>query len=225
MTTEHALENLRHGVDIATIDGHDVGKLHAIVVDPADNQVTHLAVNTGPHFPEPGFGDPRIVSVDMDRVGEITDSRIVLALSDAEFAALPLYGHTHFFDVPDSEQTPDAPGVSRLWNVASAVAAALAQLGSGIAIPAEHVQKASFERHILNDAPVWRSEPHTHIGDVERVLIDDTTDEIAALVIKRGVVFTEDVVLPIRYVTEIRDGVIRAQISDEEIEALEEFGG
>ena len=225
MAANKALDDLRHGADVLASDGKEAGKLHAIVVDPGSNQVTHLAVNTGPHFPEPGFGDPKIVSVDMDEVAEIKAERIDLAITAAAFGALPLYEHTHFFAVPDSEQTPEPAGVSRLWSVASAIAAALARLGTGIAVPAEHFQKAQFERHILNDAPVWRAEPHTHVGDVERVLIDDTTDEIEALVIKRGVVFTTDVVLPMRYVTEIRDGMIRAQISEDELKALEEFRG
>ena len=55
-----------------------------------------------------------------------------------------------------------------------------------IAVPFETFRKAKFERHILNDAPVWRQEPHEKIGEVERVLVDEVDDEIEALVIRSG---------------------------------------
>ena len=92
-------------------------------------------------------------------------------------------------------------------------------------MPAEHFAKAPFERHILDDAPVWRDEPNTHIGDVERVLVDDATDHIVGLVIKRGVLTHEEVVLPMKYVTEIRDGAIIVQVSDKQLESLAPFTG
>lgn len=217
-----AIDNLRHGTNVYTSDGHRVGTLHAIVLDPADNQVTHLAVNTGPHFPEPGFGDPKIVSVDMDALEDATDERVDLSLDAAAFRGLPLYEQTYFYDVPDDEEDPHPAG-GRLWSWTHAIAATLASLGGGIVIPAEQFRKASFERHILNDAPVWRIEPNTHLGDVERVLVNEDTDEIEALVIRRGPVFNKDVILPMDYVREIRDGLIHAQLSEDEVEALEEY--
>ncbi|MEK7247147.1 MAG: PRC-barrel domain-containing protein, partial [Chloroflexota bacterium] len=64
-----------------------------------------------------------------------------------------------------------------------------------------------------------------HIGDVERVLIDDETNVIAGLVIRRGVLFHEEVVLPMQYVTEVRDGAIIAHISDEALENLTPYTG
>jgi len=85
------------------------------------------------------------------------------------------------------------------------------------------VRKASFGRQILIAAPIWRLEPHSHIGDVERVLVDEDTDEIRDLVIRRGVVFHQDVVLPVDYVTEILDGVIHVQISDDELRGLQPY--
>jgi uncharacterized protein YrrD len=221
-----AIDSLRHGAPVFSSGGARVGTLHAIIVDPRSNQVTHLGVNAGPHFPEPGFGDPKIVSVDISLLRDATDDRVDLDLAEARFRDLPLYEHTHFFRVPDEERQPETAGLpARLWEAGLAVAASLASLGTGITVPAEHFAKASFERHILNDAPVWREEPSLQLGEVEEVLIDGSTDEIAGLVIREGDVFSEKVVLPIRYVTEIRDGLIHVQITDEEIEQLEPHRG
>lgn len=216
-----SLDDLRPESDVRTSDGKDAGKLHAVVVDPRENRVTHLAVNTGPFAPEPGFGDPKIVTVDIDKLKDANDDAVTLTLTAAEFKALPLYEHTHFFQVPD--EAPPPSGMSRLWDAGVAIAASLARLGTGIAIPAEHFQRATFERHILNDTPVWRVEPNTYLGDVERVLVDDATDTIVALVVRRGVLFPDDKVLPMTYVTEVRDGLIHVDILDADLDKLEPY--
>lgn len=225
MTETRVLENLRHGAYVRTSDNHEVGKLHAIVVDPRENVVTHIAVNRGPFFPEPGFGDPQIISVDLQDVRDAGEDHVDLKVDRAAFEALPLYSHNHFLEVPDDEKAPpEARGRPALWNTGLAIAASLSGLFSGIAVPAEHFRKAEFERHILDDAPCWRIEPNTHIGDVERVLVNEASGEIEALVIKRGVVFHRESVLPARYVREICDGVVRVQISDADLKTLETFG-
>ena len=223
MTKTHVVENLRHGAVVRTSDGHDVGKLHAIVVDPRHNTVTHIAVSCGPFFPEPGFGDPEIISVDLSDVRDAAEDGIDLNVDKAAFEALPLYTQYQFVEVPDEEKAPpEARGRPALWSTGLARAATLSGF-TGIAVPAEHFRKAPFERHILNDTPVWRIEPNTHIGDVERVLVNEETSEIEALVIKRGVVFHHESVLPVRYVREICDGVVRVQISAADLKALDTF--
>lgn len=225
MTEQHTIEDLRNGSDVYSADGQKLGTLHAIVLDPRDNRVTHIAVDAGPHFPEPGFGSPKIISVDIGQLRKADGESVDLAITEAGFRKLPLYEHEHFFAIPAAEQPSEETGPPRLWDVGLTVAAALAGLGAGLAVPAEHFAKAPFERHILDDAPVWRDEPNRHIGDVERVLIDDETNVIAGLVIRRGVLFHEEVVLPMQYVTEVRDGAIIAHISDEALENLTPYTG
>lgn len=216
------VEDLRHGADVVSLDGRRLGTLHAIVLDPRDNRVTHIAVNAGPHFPEPGYGSPNLVSVDIDSIEDATDQQVKLRETERQFKAFPPYAHTHFIQVPPGERQKES-ALPRLWNTGLAIGASLGSLLSGIAVPGEHFRKAPYERHILNDAPVWRTEPSAHIGDVEHVLIDETSDDIEALVIKRGILFREEVIVPARYVTEITDGVIHVQMSDEEIARLEKF--
>ena len=225
--TQRKIDSLRHGAQVYTSDGKEVGRLWAIIIDPDKGEVTHLGVDTGPGFPSIGFGDPRVVSVDIKRLRDADNERADLDATDAEFHEMPLYQHEHFFRVPDDEQPPMIPdaeppakltGPERLWNAGLAIAASLASLGSGLAVPAEHFAKAKFERHILNDTPVWRGD--SHIGDIEEVIIDEDTDAISGFVVGRGAFFGEERVLPLRYVTEIRDGVVRAELTDDELDNL-----
>lgn len=220
------IDNLRHGASVFTSDGRQVGDLHAIVVDPSDNDVTHIVVNTGPHFPEPGFGAPDLVEIPIESMEGAEETGVFLKLDRDAFRRLPEYADRDHLPSPATEgeaAEPEPGGPARaLWNVGIAIARSLASIGS-VGVPQETFRKARFERHILNDAPVWRTEPHKHIGDIERVLVEEDSDEIRALVIKRGVLFPHDVVLPITYVTEILDGVVHAEISDAQLEALQEF--
>lgn len=217
------LDNLHHGAHVESKEGKDLGRLHSVVIDPRDNEVTHIVVNTGPHFPEPGFGAPELINVPIDQMKDAGEQKVVLLATRDEFRKLPQYVERDFTPTRVAAQEEHTDPAHFLWNTGVAVAASLASLLTGIAVPVEMVRKASFEREILNDAPVWRQEPHTHIGDVERVLVDEDTDEIKELVIRRGAVFHEDVVLPIGYVTEILDGVVRVQLTDAQLRGLQAY--
>jgi sporulation protein YlmC with PRC-barrel domain len=217
------LDNLHHGAHVESKEGKDLGRLHSVVIDPRDNEVTHIVVNTGPHFPEPGFGAPELINVPIDQMEDAGEEKVVLRATRDEFRKLPQYVERDFTPARSAAQAEPTDPAHFLWNTGVALAASLARIATGIAIPAETVRKASFEREILNDAPVWRLQPHTHIGDVERVLVDEDTDEIKELVIRRGAFFHEDVVLPIGYVTEILDGAVHVQLTDAELRGLQGY--
>jgi uncharacterized protein YrrD len=226
MTDAHPLDNLRPGADVMSADNEEVGKLHAVIMDPRDNRVTHVVVNTGPHFPEPGFGAPNLITVPVEEMKDAQEERVILKCTKRRFAEMPPYVERRYAPPPPSGSERPSRGPAGpahvLWDVGASLVAALAASG-GFGVPTETFRKAKFERQILDDAPVWRLEPFSHIGDVERVLIDEETDEIVALVIRRGVLFHHDVVLPIDHVTEVLDGFINVRISDEELSHLEAY--
>jgi uncharacterized protein YrrD len=224
MADSHHLDNLRPGADVTSSDNKEVGELHAVIVDPREDRVTHIVVNTGPHFPQPGFGAPNLITVPVEQMEDAQEDTVLLRCTKRQFARMPSYVKRRFTPPPpaQSDQPRRERPAETLWDVGVALGAALAASG-GIGVPAETFRKASFERQILDDAPVWRLEPFSHIGDVERVLIDEETDEIVALVIRRGVLFHHEVVVPIDYVTEVLDGFINVRISNEELEKLEAY--
>jgi len=218
------LDNLHLGVEVISTDSDEVGKLHAVVVDPRDNQVTHIVVNAGPHFPEPGFGSPKLVAVPIEEMADAREKKVILKCTKQKFSQMP--EHARYSFTPPSASWQGPKGLSErvaVWNVGAALAASLGRLASGVAVTWEAIRKGRFEQQILHNAPVWRIEPHRHIGDVDRVLVDEVTEEIVALVIRRGTLFRHEVTLPIQYVTEVLDGVIHVRIRDSELEQLTEF--
>lgn len=227
MKGQHLLDNLRHGANVFSANDKKVGTLHAVVLDPADNELTHIVVNTGPHFPEPGFGAPHLVNVPIPQMEDAGEEHVYLKCSADEFKNFPQYEEYSFTEteIDDSgAEEPHRGPLRKLWDVGVALAYSFGNVGTGIAVPAEKFRKASYERHILNDAPVWRVEPHEFLGEVERVLASEEAEEIEALVIKRGTIFHHEVILPISHVSEIQDGVIHATLTDDELKSLQEYG-
>jgi sporulation protein YlmC with PRC-barrel domain len=216
------LDNLRPGAEVVSANGKDVGKLHAVVVDPRDDDITHIAVNAGPFFPAIGFGAPRLVSVPIEEMADAREAKVLLKITKRKFEELPDYAEWSFAPPKTEWSPPD--GLSPDLAVANVRLIQIAQtLGGGLASPWEIRHRRKFEREIPHGSHVWRVEPETHIGEVDRILSDEVTEHVRALVVKRGHFFGHDVVLPIEYVTDIDDIIVHVQLTDEELDALEEF--
>ena len=76
---------------------------------------------------------------------------------------------------------------------------------------------------IKKDSPVWRLNPHQKIGEVDSLIYDGDTGNVTDLVIRRGHVFTKEVVLPMRFVTEVVADIVRVDIDDDALSGLPEF--
>jgi sporulation protein YlmC with PRC-barrel domain len=228
MAKRHLVDDLRHDATVLSSDGAEVGKLHAVVLDPRDGDVTHVVVNAGPHFPSPGFGAPKLVSVPIDQMEGAEEEDVVLRCSEAEFDAMGSYVERDFLPPPGEEPPPEPEEegfrpLKTVWNAATALAASFGNQLVGIPVPRETFQVARFERQIVYDSPVWRVEPHEQLGEVERVLVGHDSDEIEAIVVRGGHAFEQDTILPIEHVSEILDGIIRADLSDEDLNSLQPF--
>ena len=76
---------------------------------------------------------------------------------------------------------------------------------------------------IVEGTDVWREHPHQKLGDIMRLLFDPATDRLRAFVIRRGVIFKQEVILPVRYISELFDDVVRVDLTDEELSQLREY--
>ncbi len=218
--------DLHAGAGVFSSDGHKLGELHRVVLRRSDLIATHVVVDIG--FLRSGRGIWQGgVGLDYDRIVPIEavasagDDRIDLKLTADEFKRTPEYTIDGFeapqdvspgeFDLPDmierSRQVSDYIG----------------NVGANFWLY-EKLNKPLDAIDIKEGTPVWRQEPHDKLGEVDRVLLgpDGVTQ---AFVIRRGFLLKRDVVLPVRYITEIMDDLIRVQITDEHLEALRDYEG
>lgn len=209
-----SLEDLRAGASVVSRDGEKLGTLSRVVVNKDTLALTHLVVDTG------GWGITHDRVVPLGVLRDANSDEVQLSMSAEEFRDFTApYDTVVFQPIPDVE--PGKLDRSDLSRFAASIPGE-----PGPFIMRDVLAKAPDEVNIAKDSPVWRLNPHEKIGEVERVIFDGELRKITALVIRRGFLFTRDVVLPVRYVTEVVEavgGIVRAEIDDALLKQLQEF--
>lgn len=205
------LEDLRAGAPVLGRDGDKLGKLSRVVVQKDTLRLTHLVVDIG-------RGDERVVPLGVLR--DATEGAVQLSMDRAEFDEMSLKYDTQVYQpIGDAQR-----GRLDLSDVSRFVSSLPGELGPGVMT--EVLAKSPDEVDIAKDSPVWRLDPHQKIGEVEHVIFDDRSRKITALVVRRGIVFTHDVVLPASYIVEVVEalgGIVRVQIGDADLTQLQEY--
>ncbi|HEX5368557.1 MAG TPA: hypothetical protein VFY10_04000 [Dehalococcoidia bacterium] len=216
--------DLKAGVDVVSSDGHKLGQLQRMVLRRGDLSVTHIVIDigflrSGHHLWEGGLG------LDYDRVvpiGQIhaaSDERVELKLTATEFKDTPEYT-SESFEAPQ-DLTPNAFDLPDVVNRLENFAAIINSTSNTWIV--EKLNKPLDAVDIKEGTPVWRVEPHENLGDVKRLLLDPASGALRAFVIRRGLIFKHDVILPKRYIAELFDDIVRVDISNEELAQLQEY--
>jgi len=216
------LEDLRLDASVVSADGHKLGKLSRFVFDTRSLKLTHVVVDTGilrsgEALWKGGWGLSHDRLIPIAAVKTATSDEIRITMSGDEFREFSIdFSEEYFTPITDGES--GRPDLSDLARFATSIPGEPGPylMRETHAVPAGEVD-------IRADSPVWRLNPHEKIGEVERVLLDDDSGKINALVIKRGRVFTKDVVLPAEYLVEVVAEIVRVQIDDDALKQLREF--
>jgi sporulation protein YlmC with PRC-barrel domain len=216
-------EDLRIGAPVWSAEGERLGRLSRLIVDERLEQVEGLVVESAaaaggsPRYPLLE-GAPTVV-VPLAAVARVDERGIHLTLAPADFRALPRYEETHFVR-PGEDWTPP-PGY-----LAEHFLVRLGEFfGGGPAVPPVEIERhrRPGTREIAVGTGVWRvNGVHEKIGEVAHVLLDPA-GRVTALVLRRGALFAEERVLPVRYVVEVLDDAVRVRIGREELERLERY--
>lgn len=225
MTTIYP-HDLRAGADVYSSDGQKLGELHRVVLARSDLRLTHVVVDigflrSGRSIWQGGLGLEYDRVVPIAEVAHATAERVDLGLTAEEFKDLPEYTPETYEQPadfsPDEYDLPDV--VTQLHHLSSIVASTPGQWLY------ENLQKSPDAVDIAEGTPVWRREPHEKLGDVKQLIFDESSGRLRALVIARGFIFKHEVVLPIRHVVEVYDDVLRVDIADKDLEALQAHEG
>jgi len=216
------LEDLRLHADVLSRDGHKLGSLSKFVFDTETMRVTHIVVDTGilrsgEALWKGGWGLSHDRLVPIGAVEDATSDAVRITMSAEEFKDHAQdYAEEYFVQTPDAVKgAPDLSDVRRL---------AMSLPGEpGPYLMGMTRRLDAGEAAVPDDAPVWRLNPHQKIGEVERVIYDEVTKQLRALVIRRGFLFSKDVVLPAEHIVEVVAGIVRVQLDDAALRSLETF--
>ena len=216
------IEDLRLHADVVSSDGHTLGKLNRFVFRPGDLKLTHIVVDTGilrsgESLWKGGWGMSHDRVVPIGALKEAGEKDIAITMTADEFKDLSVdYAEEYFVPVPDEVKGwPDASDIRR---------AAMSIPGEpGPWLMRQTEAREPGEEDVRDGSPVWRLNPHEKIGEVERVLFDANTKKITGLVIRRGFVFTHEVVVPIEHLVEVVGEIVRVDLGDDELKRLVRF--
>ncbi|HEY7466717.1 MAG TPA: hypothetical protein VIB47_08490 [Dehalococcoidia bacterium] len=217
-----SLHDLRTGVDVVSRDGHKLGTLHRMVLKRSDLSLSHIVVDigflrSGHHLWEGGLGLDYDRVLPVEEVHAVSDQRVELRLTAAEFKDMPEYTQEAYEGPQDV--TPNEFDVADMAQRAEQVAGFFGSTAGAWIV--ERLNKPLDAVDIKEGTPVWRMEPHEKLGDIRRLLLDN--GRLRAFVIRRGFVFHRDVILPVRYVRELLDDLVHVEISDEALAQLRQY--
>jgi sporulation protein YlmC with PRC-barrel domain len=217
--------DLHVGADVVSRDGRKLGTLSRVVVNKDTLSLTHVVVDTGilrsgkPLW-EGGWSLPHDRVVPLAALSDVGSDRIELTMSADEFRDYSVNYDTDVFrPIPDLK--PGRLDASDLQRFVTSLPGE-----PGPFVITDVMAKAPGEVDIKKDSPVWRLNPHEKIGEVERVIVDEPSRKVTALVIRRGFVFSHEVVLPVHYVVEVIEalgGIVHVDMDDGALKQLAEF--
>jgi uncharacterized protein YrrD len=216
-----APQDLHAGADVYSSDGHKLGELARVVLRRADLTATHVVVDigfirAGHKIWEGGLGLEYDRVVPVDAIARATDERIDLNVTAEAFKDAAEYSVESFEPADFTPSEYDPPDVRAAHERLQG-----RPVDTGVYL-VQRLNKAVDAVDIRDGTPVWREAPHDKLGDVDRVLFS-ADGRATAFVVRRGFLLKRDVILPVRYVTEVLDDLIHVQLSDAEIEGLAEF--
>lgn len=217
--------DLHAGADVLSRDGRKLGTLSRVVVNKDTLKITHVVVDTGilrsgkPLW-EGGWTLPHDRVVPLGALAGVGSERVELTMTADEFRDHSVNYDTEFFK-PMPDLKPGKLDYSDVQRFAASIPGE-----PGAFVIHDVLAKSPDEVDIKKDAPVYRLNPYGKIGEVERVIFDEASSRVTSLVIRRGFLFTYDVVLPAKYITDVVEalrGLIFVDMTDEQVDALKVF--
>ncbi|MGE5374405.1 MAG: PRC-barrel domain-containing protein [Bacteroidota bacterium] len=216
---------LKEGTAVSTFDGIAVGKLTRLILDPSTNDLTHIVVGEG--------AAEKVVPANMIRT--VSEDKIVLGDEVDGIDQLPPFDERHFIQVTNEDglnavrQSGDYPTYHHdahayYW---------YPSLGStdlpAYGLTSEVWPRQGDQENIPGDGlPVKEgakviSSDRKHVGEVERMFLQATSNRVTYFVIKEGVFFKERKLVPANWIVSITDDAVQLSVRAELLEQLPPF--
>jgi sporulation protein YlmC with PRC-barrel domain len=216
---------LKEGMNVFTPGGEQVGTVNRFVLDPATNEVTHIVIQKGWLLPE-----DKVVPFEM--VSSATGESVVLSEDVGDFEKLPPFEETQFVratdDLPsDPEVTPDP---SYQYTPAYYWYPAQSNIGfPGIALGHYVWPSGETKRNIPADTVPLKegtnivSSDGKHVGDVERLFLEEDSNKVTHFVISQGVLFKDRKLVPAHWVKSVEEDGVNLVVSSQLLERLPSY--
>jgi uncharacterized protein YrrD len=194
-------------------DGEDVGKIDRVVMDPRNGKITHLVVQKGMLFPE-----ERVVDIDL--VATANEDEVVLT-EPADKLELPIFEEMYYLSF---DQLDSSTAVRHFPLGYARPIFGYPPLGAQQALYPRGVRRNIPEDTLaLKEGAKVYSSDEEHVGDVEKVFADPMNDRVTHFLIAKGLIFTEEKLIPIMWVQKASEYEVHLALGSEALRNLPDY--
>ncbi|MBI1259361.1 MAG: hypothetical protein GC204_17990 [Chloroflexi bacterium] len=220
----------KQGTHVYTSDGQDAGTVDRVVLDPQTSEVSSLVVRKGWLFIE-----DKVVPLSL--VGSATDDRITLRETKSDLQKLPQFEETYYVRAADEGVWEDKPAPTRndyaepFYSYPPVGAAWWGAPGYIDYLPGDLQPEfvARSQKNIPEGNVAVREGAHVisrdgkHVGDVEEVFTDPTTNHVTHIVISQGVLFKDRKVIPTNWIKAEGEEEVTLTVDTKVVDDLPEY--
>jgi uncharacterized protein YrrD len=212
------------GMSVYSSDEQELGRIDRVVLDPETKEVTHLILRQGFLFTE-----DKVLPIQY--VARSTDDAVVL-YARADELELPRYEETHYLSADELVEHPERMNSadyvpSLVWYPPVGVAwwgypeyAGYPPVGAGQVVVERNIPDYAVA---LKKGAKVISANGDHVGDVERVYMDASTDRATHLVISQGLLFKTRKLVPTSWVAKTAESQVELKMRTQALDNLPEY--
>ena len=197
---------------VLSADGREVGSLARLVVNPSTKELTDIVVRTGTLLNH----SEKVVPIGM--VAETNESQIVLRDEAEDLEFLPEFEETRLNN--ENEEIPsDDPGPVIVGYPSSGMPVVSSRI--------ELEQKLTHVEQNIPEGTVAMKEgaqvitaEGKHIGNVERVLVDPSVDQVTHLLVSTGLLTKETKLIPMKWIMMMGEDKVHLRVKKDTVENL-----
>jgi uncharacterized protein YrrD len=209
------------GAGVYTADGHQIGQVDRVVIDPVTHEVTHIIAQKGLLLPE-----DKVIPLDL--IADANEARVTLRAGSGKLEDLPNFEVQHFVAAGEDQATstpaPEFFAPPMYWYPGFGVP------GTGLygiyplGTPATETEQNIPEDTIaLKEGAEVISADGEHVGKVERVLVDPRDDRATHFIISKGLLFKENKLIPMSWVRDVGEDQVTLAVGSRFLQELPDY--
>ncbi len=211
----------KEGTTVYSANGKKLGTVKRVVLDPQSREVMHVVVDQGSLLNT----DLRVVS--MEAIEITTEDRVMLRTDIDDLGDFQPFEEEYYVSVSDvrSDEPTRPAGYAEPMYWYPPVGNFH---GYNAAFPSyPYISKT--ERNVpkgaaaLKEGATVKSRTGKNVGDVERIFVDNENGRLTHFVISKGVLFTDEKLIPATWIDTISDEQVELVVSEDFLESLPEF--
>ncbi len=208
--------DIQLNVPVVSSDGADLGKIDKVIFDPASGETKSIVVRKGLIL-------GRDVAVETEHIRVAAPSRVELDLSRAEVDQLPDFYESEYVYPPGTWVAPYGwPTGGVMWPAAYPGDMPVAYPVPVPVTPEEDARMREMDSRnaVLGAGAEVLAKGGEKVGSVHNVVVDPASHKPSSVVLRRGVLFTEDVELPGDWVDSVDDERVILNVDKVTVESL-----